>query len=491
MTKLRASKMAGAVLMLCAAMAIAVSAQTYTVLASFERTNGSYPNSSLVQGADGRLYGTTLNGGAFSGGEIFGVTRDGQIATLYSFCAQANCDDGSEPDGLVLAADGDFYGTTFGGGTYEGENGGGTFFRITPSGVLTTLYNFCAQPNCADGGGPLLGLQAVDGNFYGITAGGGNGGCYEGPCGTAFKITPQGELTTLHGFCAQTNCTDGAVPAGLMLAADGNVYGTTIYGGVGQCSYGFYIGCGTIFRIARDGAFTTLYRFCEVASCPGGATPYAALVQATNGSLYGTTALGGSDRMGAVFGIGSAGILTALYSFCAENDCPAAPLGLIQATDRNLYGVFSQGGEDSGGAIFNVTLGGVFTTLYNFCSQPHCADGQQPAAGLVQATNGTLYGTTDMGGVDNAGTVYSLDMGLGPFVAFVRGYGKVGQTGGILGQGFTGTTSVSLNGIAANFTVVSDTFIKATVPAGATTGFVTVATPSGTLTSNVPFHVLP
>jgi hypothetical protein len=82
-------------------------------------------------------------------------------------------------------------------------------------------------------------------------------------------------------------------------------------------------------------------------------------------------------------------------------------------------------------------------------------------------------------------------MGLGPFVSFVRPVGKVGQTGGILGQGLTGTSSVSLNGIPASFTVVSDTFIRATVPAGATTGYVTVATPSGTLTSNVSFHVIP
>jgi uncharacterized repeat protein (TIGR03803 family) len=119
------------------------------------------------------------------------------------------------------------------------------------------------------------------------------------------------------------------------------------------------------------------------------------------------------------------------------------------------------------------------------------ADGFNPVGGLLQATNGNFYGTTELGGnAGDYGTVFSLDMGLGPFVAFVRGSGEVGQTGGILGQGFTGTTSVSLNGIPASFTVVSDTFIKATVPPGATTGFVTVVTPTGMLTSNVPFRVL-
>jgi uncharacterized repeat protein (TIGR03803 family) len=492
MTRHNCWKTVGAIFVLCASMAVASPAQTYTVLASFDTANGSYPNGSLVQGRDGNLYGTTLGGGAFSGGEVFRITREGQLTTLYSFCAQANCLDGGGPDALVLAADGNFYGTTFSGGANEGDNGGGTFFKITPGGALTTLYNFCARPNCADGGGPLLGLQAADGNFYGVTSGGGINGCYEGGCGTAFRITRQGELTTLHEFCAQTNCTDGIAPAGLMEATDGNVYGTTVFGGVGQCSYGFYVGCGTIFKITRDDVFTTIYSFCELSNCPSGATPFAGPVQAVNGNIYGTTPLGGGNRSGTVFSVNSAGVVTALYSFCGENVCPNAPLGLVQATDRNLYGVFSQGGGgDYAGAIFNVTLGGAFATLYSFCAQPGCADGQYPDAGLVQATNGELYGVTDTGGVNGVGTVYSLSVGLGPFVAFVQAAGKVGQTGGILGQGFTGTTAVSLHGIPANFTVKSDTYITATVPPGATTGYVAVTTPSETLTSNVPFRVIP
>jgi uncharacterized repeat protein (TIGR03803 family) len=128
----------------------------------------------------------------------------------------------------------------------------------------------------------------------------------------------------------------------------------------------------------------------------------------------------------------------------------------------------------------------MLTTLHSF----DIADGQGPA-GLLQATNGSFYGVTQGGGTAGDGTVFSLSTGLGPFVAFVRGSGKIGQTGGILGQGLTGTTSVAINGTSATFTVVSDTFIEATVPAGATTGYVTVTTPSGTLTSNVPFRVIP
>ena len=147
------------------------------------------------------------------------------------------------------------------------------------------------------------------------------------------------------------------------------------------------------------------------------------------------------------------------------------------------------------GTIFQITPAGVLTTLHSFDG----TDGDFPAGGLFQATNGILYGTTASGGKytsddcyeETCGTLFSLDMGLSPFVAFVVPAGKVGQTGGILGQGFIGTTSVMLNGVPANFKVVSDTYLTATVPAGATTGYVTVTTPSGTLTSNVPFRVIP
>jgi len=148
-----------------------------------------------------------------------------------------------------------------------------------------------------------------------------------------------------------------------------------------------------------------------------------------------------------------------------------------------------------GGMIFKIAPGGTMTTIYNFCPQIPCTDGTG-AFGLVQATNGILYGATYVGGNSSrcqvgCGTVFGLDVGLDPFVAFVRAAGRIGQPAEILGQGFIGATSVSFNGVPATFTVRRDTFLTATVPASATTGFVTVVTPSGTLTSNVQFHVLP
>jgi uncharacterized repeat protein (TIGR03803 family) len=182
-------------------------------------------------------------------------------------------------------------------------------------------------------------------------------------------------------------------------------------------------------------------------------------------------------------------------SNCADGSDVYA--GLIQATDGNFYGTAELGGfplcsfSDIGcGTIFKITPAGVLTTLYTFCRDTKCLDGNSPYAGLVQGTDGTLYGTTAGGGTQNQGTVFSLAVGLAPFVESVPGSGKVGVSITILGTNLTGATAVSFNGTAASFTVVSGTQITATVPSGATSGTVAVTTPSGTLNSNVPFQIL-
>ncbi|MBZ5574365.1 MAG: hypothetical protein LAO09_21115 [Acidobacteriia bacterium] len=336
-------------------------AQTFTKLVDFQGANGQWPTDELVQGRDGAFYGTTMLGGAYGGGTVFKVTPGGTLTSLYS-------SPNDEPDGgLFLATDGNLYGTTLNGGEYFD----GTIFNITPSGSLTTLYTFCSQPSCADGKSPQ---------------------------------------------------------AKLIQAADGNLYGTTYQGGISDC--------GTIFTMAPNGSLKTLHLFDGTDGC----TPIGSLLQATDGNLYGTTCCDGANHRGTIFIVSTNGVLTTLYSF-----------------------------QDTDGS---------------------------PGGGLFQSTGGALYGTTVDGGAYDCGgyhcgTIYRLDMGFGPFVRLVRDLGKVGQTGGILGQGFTGTIDVSLNGTPASFTIVSNTFMKATVPAGATTGYVTVITPSGTLTSNVPFRVTP
>jgi uncharacterized repeat protein (TIGR03803 family) len=489
--KLSWAKRACVVFMLSAMTEIALPAQTFTSLFSFDGTDGQSPSAELVQATNGDLYGTTTTGGTNGGGTIFKIAPGGTLTTLYNFCSQTNCTDGQSPyAGLVQATNGYLYGTT----TAGGDNGDGTIFQMNPGGTLTTLYNFCSQTNCADGEVPFAGLvQATNGDLYGTTiAGGANGG------GTIFQMTLGGTLTTLYNFCSQTNCADGEGPhAGLVQATNGDLYGTTGKGGANNQ--------GTIFKITPGGTLTTLYRFCQNLNCAYGTAIQSGLVQAADGYLYGTTLEGGATGMspgGSVFRITPSGTLTTLHSFscnlenCTDGHNPVG--GLVQATNSDLYGTTEDGfGPTNYGAVFQMTPGGTLTALYNFCSQTNCADGEDPHAGLVQATNGDLYGTTSYGGSSSAcgqagcGTVFSLSLGLGPFVKTVPAAGVVGESVRILGYELTGATGVTFNGVAAAFTVVSSTEIIAGVPSGAITGPVQVVTPSGTLSSNVPFRVLP
>jgi uncharacterized repeat protein (TIGR03803 family) len=502
MSKLSLWKIICLVCVLCAVETIASPAQTLTTLVTFNGNNGLVPES-LVQGRDGNYYGTAQYGGANCssygcGGTVFKITPGGKFTLLYSFCSQTNCTDGTYPNGgLVQAMDGNFYGTTASGGRFSSAcgYGCGTVFKITPAGTLTTLYSFCIQTGCADGENPRAGLiLAMDGNFYGTTSFGGANGS-----GEVFKITTAGRLTTLYSFGSQTD--DGVYPLGLIQAMDGNFYGTTFYGGTTFS--------GTVFKITPGGTLTTLHSFCG-ANCADGSSPNAGLVQATNRKFYGTTSQGGSSACstvyssgcGTVFEITAGGSFTTLHDFDGT-DGFAPMAALVQATNGKLYGTTSNGGANSldcfgnlgCGTVFNITAGGTLTTIYNFCSEVNCIDGGVPIGGLMQATNGNFYGTTSIGGNltcnrgYGCGTAFSLSVGLGPFVETLPSSGKVGKAVTILGNNLKGTTSVTFNGTAATFTVVSSTEIKTTVPVGATTGFVKVTTPKKTLKSNVVFRV--
>jgi uncharacterized repeat protein (TIGR03803 family) len=468
--------MAGVVPLLCIAMAIASQAQGFQTLFEFNGADGSSVQS-LVQGTDGNFYGVTAEGGQNSQciydgcGTVFKITPDGRFKTIHTFCLDQGCPDGSSPfGGLVLGRDQNFYGMT-----YAGGGGSGSVFKISPLGALTTIYSF----HETDGANPQAAMiLAPDGNFYGTTTVGGTYGL-----GTVFRITPGGQLTTLHSFCAQPGCTDGAFPMALMQASDGNFYGTTAGGGTGNPDYckDVQYACGTVFRISSKGAFATIFNFCSSERCAEGAVPMGKLVQASNGLLYGTTLESGDFLCGPPYGCGTVfqlrlnGKEGTVHIFRGpEGAKPYA--GVIQTTDGYLWGTAAN-------SIFEINPDGTLV-------DQHDLDGGA-AEEVIQATNGILYGTTASGGANGAGTVFSFANNWGPFVAFVVPGGKVGQTGGILGQGFTGTTSVKVNGVSASYTVVSDTYITTTVPPAATTGYVTVTTPSGTLTSNVPFHVIP
>jgi len=452
-------------LLICLATALASRAQTFTSLVSFEGSNGASPEyaMSLVQGTDGSLYGTTSTGGSRDQGTVFKITPDGTLTTVHNFTGL----DGALPGaGLIQATNGNFYGTTEVGGAINYAYG--TIYMLTPSGAVKTLHSF----DSADGASPFDKLvEATDGSFYGTTGYGGVSNL-----GTIFRITAGGALTTLHSF----HGTDGDGPVGpLLQATDGNFYGTTEYGGRAiPCSNG----CGTVYRITAEGAFTTLYRF---SGSPNAFNPFAGLVEAFNGEFYGTTPYGGTTGAGAIFRITPSGQFATVFNFNSANGDNAYP-GLVVGSDGNLYGTTWAGGPAAIGTIYKVTPGGTLTTLHTF----NGTDGYSPN-GLLEATDGNFYGTTNRGGTSGIGTIFKLSVGLSPFVKTLPHAGKAGSAVRILGTDLTGASSVAFHGAAAEFRVVSPSEIAATVPAGATSGRIEVVTPRGTLASGGPFLVLP
>jgi len=476
--------------LLYAAAAIAAPAQTFTNLYTFEANgtafpHGAYPFGTLVQGLDGNLWGTTL-GGSGGGkcnsgcGTIFKITPDGTLTMVHSF----HNTDGAYPyAGLVLATNGNFYGSTF--GAFQNvATAPSFFFEITPEGALTNLQS----------GGSLAALMqdTSDGNLYGTIPGTG----FPGNAGSVFSLTTGGTMmTTLHSFCNVKTCggiSGGSYPtAPLVQGTNGVLYGTTAAGGTADpsCVAGVFQagGCGTVFAIGTKGSLSILHKF-GGRNGPDGSVPRGGLVLGNDGNFYGTTEYGGTG-VGTVFKITPTGTLTTLHSFSpAEGRYPNA--GLALGTDGNFYGTTSGIGSDYG-SVFQITPDGTLTTLHTFDKTD---DGAYPNGGLVQATDGNFYGTTSgLTGIQLYGTVFGtvfkLSMGIAPFVKTVPTAAYPGTTIFILGTDLTGATSVTFNGKAATFTIVSATEITTTVPSGSTTGTVEVVTPGGTLSSNVPFRV--
>src|SRR5258708_8938525 len=217
-------------------------------------------------------------------------------------------------------------------------------------------------------------------------------------------------------------------------------------------------------------------------------------MQASDGNFYGTTGLGGNIptqiecKSGCVILYKlSNGVVSPLYSFSGNPNDGASPIALTQGTDGNLYGLTAAGGTQNLGTIYQISAGGQYKLLYSFVTEV----GRSPGASLLQHTSGRFYGTTGLGGQNNQGSLFSLDMGLGPFIALVRYTGRIGQPVQILGQGLTGSTAITINRIApTSCNVVTDRYMTAVVPTGATTGPVVVTTPKGTLTSNHNFRIV-
>jgi len=438
-------------------------AQTVTVLHVFSGPDGELPRyGALVQGRDGSLFGTTQAGGSANDGVIYKMQMgDNSVATLHDFTGT----DGSILNGgLVLARDGNMNAGVALGGAF----GYGTLFKVSPTGTVTALHDFTGG---ADGAYPVAApIQGSDGSIYGIT----NGSNPIYP--TVYKRTSDGVFSTIY-----TLATFGDPLTPLLQTTDGSLVFVTPAGGTQ--------GCGSILKVTTKGALKSTYSFGCISPNPG--LPIGSLLQASDGLLYGTTQGGGATKMGTVFKLDiQSGKLTVLYNFGSiANDGAGPQAGLAQGTDGNFYGTTTTGGSNNLGTIFKITSDGKYTQLYSFPGK----SGVQPAfpeATLVQHTNGAFYGTTENGGAQQLGSVFKLDVGLGPFITFVGATGKPGQSAEILGQNLSGATSVTFNGVpAASFKVVKDTYMTAVVPPGATTGPVVVETPTGSLTSNVSFRV--
>jgi uncharacterized repeat protein (TIGR03803 family) len=377
-------------------------AQTETVLYNFcsqqNCADGTQPYASLIRDKEGNLYGTALFGGAYHWGTVFMVSPTGTETVLYSFCSQANCADGSEPNsGLIADEKGNLYGVTADGGS----SNLGTVYKLSPAKAgawtETVLYSFAG--GSGDGlspGGNLI--RDESGNFYGATP---SGGAFDE--GTVFKLTPTGSESIFHSFGSHYG--DGAVPSGgLIIDKEGNLYGTTGQGGAH--------GQGTAFKISSTGVETVLYSFCSQSNCTDGASPSAGLLMGGNGDLYGTTFYGGgSDTCGdggcgTVFRITAKGEERMLFAFTfSDGDNPAAALITYKG---DLYGNTINGGLHGYGTVFKVNLAGEQTVLYSFCSEQNCTDGGSPQGALIVDASGNLYGTTPSGGLYSNGTVYKV-----------------------------------------------------------------------------------
>jgi uncharacterized repeat protein (TIGR03803 family) len=369
-----------------------------TVLHSFTSgADGVVPMSDLIQATDGNFYGTTPAGGTSGVGTIYKVTPGGTLTILHTF--QGGPADGSVPAAaLIQATDGNFYGTTQSGGA----NFCGTIFKMTPAGTVSLLHSLSAP---LDGCGPQATLiQATDGNFYGTATNAGQFGN-----GTVFKVTPAGTYTVLYNFAG--GGMDGSFPISpLLQAADGDFYGTTPSGGAS--------GAGTIFKMTPGGTLTVVHEFAG-GQLEGG-SPRGALIQGSDGNLYGTTRNGGDFNAGTAFKMTPDGTVTVVHSFNSGTEGGSPQSALLQGADGNFYGTTLNAGGLGAffGTAFKMTPTGTLTVLHEFAGGPN--DGLSPFSALTKGSDGNFYGTTRNGGASGAGVVFRLPAPKPPTGDFYR-----------------------------------------------------------------------
>lgn len=431
-------------------------AQTYTDMHDFTGTDGCcafYPGM-LAQGEDGNIYGGTPSGGKLGGGNIFKITPSGTYTDIFDFDGTH----GEFPEaGISLATDGNFYGSAYQGGA----NHFGVLFKVTPSGTYTDLYDFT---NTTDGAFPRVPpVQAQDGNLYGVTG--------NGTIAVLYKLTTAGVFTVITQLASQSYSP-------LILANDGNMYGMTLFGGT--------FNQGTIFQFSPTSKkLKTIFNFHTEGS------PHGPLMQGADNALYGTCAGGGTGSGGAVFRITTGGVYKVLVNFVSGGANGSAPFsGVVQGSDKFLYGVTQSGGANGIGVFFKVsTTGTGYTVLRSFDT----TTGDSPSTTPLLHTNGKIYGMTGHGGAHLPdGVFYSMDVGLKPFVEpLILHSAKENASVGLLGQGFNSATGVMFGTGAGTLTITSDSFATGKILTNATTGVITVQETTGNLTTLQNFKIVP
>jgi uncharacterized repeat protein (TIGR03803 family) len=442
------------------------------------------------------------------------------ITKLFGFPCDSTltqCPDGSFLSGFLESADGNFYGIASEGGT--GLNSQGTVFKITPTGQFTLLYSFAELPDGSlpNGASPTSLVEGLDGNLYGLTLVDGANGV-----GTAFKLSKAGVITLLHNFCNTLTCSDGAYPSFITQGIDGN-----LYGGTGPQNFPTSV----IFRMSLDGAYKAVHTF-DTKAQPDGLGAFN-FVQLPDGNFYGTTVAGDHLKpWNSVFRFNPVtSAYTILHPFNSPNiNLPnVAASGLTFASDGNLYGLrvgsilyrittsgsyhelgamtstqnidgdLMEASDDTlwgdffqpPGVMFNSTLSG--KVLRNITLNASVV-GSEPF-GLLQAADGKIYGMASgaTSGPPSSGTFWVMDAGLAPpearIINFQPASGKLGSTFVVQGSHFVGTKGVTINGKSASFSVLTANFIRVTVPAGASSGKISVTNAGGTATSAKAFTV--
>lgn len=473
------SRLAAVCFLLITFVAASAQAETYTDLYDFNCAIGTcfpYNFGYLTQGLNGNLFGTTTQTNTFLLGGVFEISRSGGlVANFYDFDGLS---DGGYPNGgVILASDGNFYGTS----AADGKFGFGTLYQVTPAQTQNVMHAFTSTE-----GAPLVAPVEVNNGttdaLYGVTNN-----------GTTYQLTlPKG---TYKKFSKKA---PGPAFGPLIQAPDGNLYGVTQTGGTKNL--------GTVFQMTTAGAIKVIHNFSGTdGSAPNGPLTWNLSEVTWDGNLYGTTATGGANGSGETFQVSTSGALNVLHSFdsyvggfTCNNDGGAPAAGLTFDSNGLFYGVTSVGGANCIGTIFETNTTGGFKKIFDF-NESGPVYGDLAYTTLMKATDGCFYGLTSSGGQPNGtmnpmGNAYNLcPISI---IKIVRVEGPIfvppGVAVQILGDNLSQAFQVAFNGESAQFSPQADTFLTAQVPSDAVDGFVTVTLDSGLqMQTDSTIHILP